>query len=640
MQGKTPLMLLCVLYAGAFLGGFNENLMNMALVSVMEEFSIGSVTAQWLVTGYMIVATVVVMSMAFLYRRIKLRNLFFLASGLSLVGSALGLFAVDFWTLLGARLIQAVGTGIFIPMMMTTILLVAPKNRLGAFISIGGCMITFGPAFSPVVCGAVVTGLGWHYVFAIPLVLTVILIILGAVFVKNFENDTTAKLDGLSVVLAAVFLFTLSFGLAELTSSLVLALASLGVAVATAAAFVVRQLRVENPLINLTPVKRITFWPTLLMTTVAMMSTFSLSVLLPLYYEGALGLTALMAGLVMLGPVLLNAVVTIIGGRVMDKVGEWPLLPLGFAAVACGFIALIFAAKSLSMPAVLAASLLTYCGVGMIFSPSQTAGLRTLPHEEHPHGVVLSTTFVQIAACIGPALFTGILSGVQGAQLGAGTSPEVAVAEGFSAAVIVAAVIAVVGFVTAFLYARAAVARRKAVAATEGISGAQTAQGEGTVSSSSAAVEDVRVAALMEPDAYTLPTTATVRDAMRMFIDKGVSGIVLVDDAGQGAGFLSDGDVMRYLAEQHPLITSPYSLMALSAQGSFDDRIRDLVDLPVADIAQSKLVSISADETVERAAELLAQRSLKKIPVTSDGRVVGVLTRSSLMRAAMSRMVG
>ena len=168
MQGKPLVMLLAVLYGSAFLAGFNENLVNMALLSIMGEYGVDSITAQWLVTGYMIVATIVVTCMAFFYRRFKLRTLFFSASALSFAGSILGFLAPNFTLLLIARLIQAIGTGIFIPMMMNTILAVTPKNKLGTFMSIGSCMITFGPAFAPVVCGGIVTALGWHNVFLVP----------------------------------------------------------------------------------------------------------------------------------------------------------------------------------------------------------------------------------------------------------------------------------------------------------------------------------------------------------------------------------------------------------------------------------------------------------------------------------------
>ena len=435
MQGKPLVLLLSVLYGSAFIAGFNENLVNMALVSIMAEYGVDSVTAQWLVTGYMIVATVVVTCMAFLYRRFHVRTLFFGAAGLSIVGSAMGLVAPSFELLLVARLVQAVGTGIFIPLMMNTILVVTPKNKLGTYLSVGGCMITFGPAFAPVVCGALVTAFGWHSIFVVPIVAMAVLTALGFFYMKNLETHE-AHLDVLSVLLSAVALTVLSFGLTQLTTDGVLAAAALVLAAAMVAVFVVRQLRCAHPLIDLAPMKNRAFWPALILVTIAMMSMFSMSVLLPLYFEGAAGMTAFAAGLVILVPVLANAGATLLGGRIMDKRGEWPLLPLGFGGIAIGFIALVAVAPQLSVPAVFAAMLVMYVAVGFIFSPSQTAGLRALPPRQNPFGVALMTTFVQIAACIGPSLYIGIMSSGQAGAAAGGASAAQATADGFALAMV------------------------------------------------------------------------------------------------------------------------------------------------------------------------------------------------------------
>lgn len=459
MRGKSFMPLLAVLYGSAFLAGFNENLVNTALISIMAEYDIDSIAAQWLVTGYMIVATVVVTTMAFLYRRIRLRTLFFGAAAFSLVGSVLGFMAPNFPLLLVARLVQAVGTGVFIPMMMNTVLVVAPARRLGTYMSIGSCMITFGPAFAPVVCGSIVTALGWRFVFAVPAVCTAALLVLGFAFVKNLENQP-AHLDVPSVALSALALFTLSFGLAQLSADTMMAIASLAVCAASAVAFVVRQMRCKHPLIDLAPMRRITFWPTMLLLVVAMMSTFSLSVLLPQHLEGSLGMTAFASGAVMLVPVLLNTGVTLVAGRLFDRMGEWPLLPIGYLIAAVGFVVLAVSAPSLSLVFAIVGALLIFGGVGLVFSPTQTAGLRTLPPEENAFGVSLSTTFVQVAACIGPSLFTGVMASAQSGAYTAGASAQLASAYGFSAAAVVAAAIAFAGSAGAFAYALSARRRR------------------------------------------------------------------------------------------------------------------------------------------------------------------------------------
>ena len=619
MQGKPLVLLLSVLYGSAFIAGFNENLVNMALVSIMAEYGVDSVTAQWLVTGYMIVATVVVTCMAFLYRRFHVRTLFFGAAGLSIVGSAMGLVAPSFELLLVARLVQAVGTGIFIPLMMNTILVVTPKNKLGTYLSVGGCMITFGPAFAPVVCGALVTAFGWHSIFVVPIVAMAVLTVLGFFYMKNLETHE-AHLDVLSVLLSAVALTVLSFGLTQLTTDGVLAAAALVLAAAMVAVFVVRQLRCAHPLIDLAPMKNRAFWPALILVTIAMMSMFSMSVLLPLYFEGAAGMTAFAAGLVILVPVLANAGATLLGGRIMDKRGEWPLLPLGFGGIAIGFIALVAVAPQLSVPAVFVAMLVMYVAVGFIFSPSQTAGLRALPPQQNPFGVALMTTFVQIAACIGPSLYIGIMSSGQAGAAAGGASAAQATADGFALAMVVAAAIGVVGFALSLAYARAA-RKRAAVQAVERAAQPQALS---------------VLASIMEADPYTLPAATPVREAMRAFVDLRVGGLPLVDEQGHPAGFVSDGDVMRALADQTPAFKSAYSFVVERGNADFDQTVAAVMGQPVTEIATRHVISVDLHDELGGICKVLADRHLKKAPVLDGGRMVGIVNRSNIARYSMA----
>ena len=669
-KGVSYVPLLGVLYAAAFLAGFNENLVNMGLMSIMGEYGVDSVTAQWLVTGYMIASTVVVMCMAFFYRRFELRKLFFAGAILCVVGSAMGLFSMNFAFLLVARLIQAVGAGMFIPMMMNTILVVTPRNKLGTFMSIGGCMISFGPAFAPVVCGCLVTAFGWHSVFVVPLVGMVVIALLGMVFLRNL-GTSEVHLDVPSACLSAVFLFTLSFGLAQVMAQPVVGIASLAVAIASAVVFVVRQTRCAFPLIDVTPMKSIRFWPATVLVVVAMMIMFSLSVLLPLYFEGALGMSAFAAGLVILVPVLVNTGFTLVAGRIMDKRGEWPLLPAGFALAALGTAAMAFVAPGQSAPALFVAALFVYAGIGLVFSPSQTAGLKTLPPQQNPFGVALMTTFVQVAACVGPALFTGVLSSVQGGTIAGGADAGLGCALGFAAAIEVAAVIAFVGLAVAFVYSLAAhrrAAQMLAVAgagvAGAGVAGAPAGHGpQGGVRAGEAATPATRAAAcegvadepgraaqtdaaanlsavtladIMEREPYAVAADAPVSEAMHALVEHQVSGLPLVDAQGHVCGFVSDGDIMRYLADKTPAFTSSYVFLEAANNQTIDERLRELMVLPVAEIATDKVVSLPASTTLKDACQTLAQHKFKKAPVVDEaGRMVGVVSRSSILRRAM-----
>ena len=454
MGGGGTMPLLVTMYIAAFVAAFNENIINVALVDIMGAFSVDAMTAQWLVTGYMIVTSIFTACMAFLSGRFLTRGLLFCACGCLICGEALCLVAPSFAMLLPSRILQAAGSGILFPLMMNVVLARAPRVKLGLFLSIGAACITLGPAFGPVISGLMVTLFGWRAIFVVPLIGGVIVLAAGVRFAQNVGEQTDMRLDALSLVLLAAGLTTFVFSVGELSRDAALGLGALAAAIAVLAAFARRQLGLEQPLLDIRPMGSLRFWPACLLVVVAMMMTFSMSVLLQLYFEGAFGMTALAAGLLILPAIAVNAVTSVAGGRMMDARGAWPLLPAGFALIAVGQAAIAATAGSMRLVEVVLLTVVVYAGVGLVLSPSQTAGLETLPPAEHPHGTALLNTWNMIAASVGPSLFIGLLSSNAAAAQAAGVAASAAQAAGFAAAVAVAAGIAVVGFVVSVVYAR------------------------------------------------------------------------------------------------------------------------------------------------------------------------------------------
>ena len=306
--------LLAVFYGCGFLAGFNENLVNMALVAIMGDFSIDAVAAQWLVTGYMIAVTVVVTCMAYLYRRLSMRTLFFAAAALSIAGSAGGFLAPNFPLLLVARLVQAVGTGVFIPLMMNVIVDRVPHGRLGTYLAIGSAMITIGPATAPIVTGFMVSDWGWRSVFLVPLAAAVALTVAGIFVVRGGREPERARFDLPSALLTAAGVTLLCVGLSEVTLRPAVGAAALIGAALALGWFARRQEHLARPLVSMEPLHHGMFWPAALLVMVTMMTYFSLSVMAPLYFEEAAGLAASMAGVLMVAPVLANAAASVLSG--------------------------------------------------------------------------------------------------------------------------------------------------------------------------------------------------------------------------------------------------------------------------------------------------------------------------------------
>lgn len=446
--------LLAVFYGCGFLAGFNENLVNMALVAIMGDFSIDAVAAQWLVTGYMIAVTVVVTCMAYLYRRLSMRTLFFAAAALSIAGSAGGFLAPNFLLLLVARLVQAVGTGVFIPLMMNVIVDRVPHERLGTYLAIGSAMITIGPATAPIVTGFMVSDWGWRSVFCVPLAAAVALTVVGIFVVRGGREPERVRFDLLSALLTAAGVTLLCVGLSEVTLRPAVGAAALIGAALALGWFARRQEHLARPLVSMEPLHHGMFWPAALLVMVTMMTYFSLSVMAPLYFEEAAGLAASAAGVLMVAPVLASAAASVLSGRALDRWGEWPLLPAGLAIAVAGLAATIAGALTSSVVVATVGIFFGYLGTGMVLSPAQTAGLRRLPDELDSHGVTLMSMAVQLSACLGPAAYVGIMSSATAAASAAGAPAAQASAEGFAGAMIAALVVAAAGLVTAVFYAR------------------------------------------------------------------------------------------------------------------------------------------------------------------------------------------
>jgi len=447
----TKLMLLALILT-ALVATYNENLVNVALPQIMAEFSIGAVTAQWLVSGYMVITTCVAIISALLCERINVRKIFYIAVGFTFVGLVLNMVAPTFELIFVARLIQSVGTGLGIPVMTNACLLLAPEGKQGTYMAIGSSTITFGPALAPVISGVIVTNFGWRASICVPMALILIAFLVGAKTVRDIGETNKVPIDGLSIAIALVGLFSMSYGLSIVTSNTTVALIFLAVFAFMVFVFCRRQRRLETPLLSLEPAKNSRFSPSLVLMAIGMLTTFSLSVMLPLYYQQASGLSADIAGFMLLGPLIANAIASLTAGMIYDKIGPFPVLPCGFLLITGGLLATTFFMQSGASIPVFVASFVVYFGVGWGMSPSNIAGLSALEPRQVPVGSAMTQTFVMIAASAGPALYTGIMCTVADAQMAQGVAEMAANAAGFSMAMLVALIIGFIGLIIGAKY--------------------------------------------------------------------------------------------------------------------------------------------------------------------------------------------
>ncbi|WP_417333667.1 MFS transporter [Gordonibacter urolithinfaciens] len=230
-------------------------------------------------------------------------------------------------------------------------------------------------------------------------------------------------------------------------------LAVLAAGVAVLGLFAWRQLALKDPLLNLRPLGNPGFAVGELLVMLGMMASFSLSILLPLYYEGALGFSPFLAGTLLAGPVLANALSDVVGGRLLDRRGIWPLVPFGFALTALGLAGVALAAGRPLLALVVLASAVAYVGLGLVVAPSKTTALVQLPSSLYAHASSINSAFIQIASAIGSSLFVGVLSADVLAGTSRGLARAAAYDEGFAHTMEIAIGIAVASLLVSLVYA-------------------------------------------------------------------------------------------------------------------------------------------------------------------------------------------
>jgi len=149
---------------------------------------------------------------------------------------------------------------------------------------------------------------------------------------------------------------------------------------------------------------------------------------------------------------------------------------------------------------------------------------------------------------------------------------------------------------------------------------------------------NAKVRDIMKTDVYTVTDEANIGEVIRILVDNQINGVPIVDGKEKVVGFISDGDIMKFVAKQNPRIIDMTSFITVWYDTeSFEKKMDDLMDLNVMDLATTKLVSVEADYDIDEAAKVLGDKKIKKVPVLENGKLVGVITRSDILRYILGR---
>ena len=625
---RNQFVIVAILLAGATLVVLNQTLLSPAFPSIMADLQVDATTVQWLTSAYSLVEAIVIPLSAYLVGRFPTRKLFIAGVSVFAIGSLLAAFAPFFGVLLLGRIFQAASTGVVMPMVFTVILLVFPREKRGSAMGIVSLVIGFAPAVGPSVSGLLVESIGWRSLFVLVAILAVVIVIAATIFLKSYGEFEPTSFDKPSVALCSLGLLGLLYGLATITSSsnIAVPVALIVVGAILLVLFVRRQLSLEVPLLKIDVLKSHRYAIVVALVALLQAALVGTGVLLPIYLQNLLGVSALETGLIMLPGAVLGAIMGFFAGRLFDRFGARRVAIPGALVSAIGGCGLVGFQLDSPIPYIIV--IYTCLGVGMqaLVTPLNTWGINSLDNRVIQHANALQNTLNQVGASLGTAILVS-LSATSTFLFPEMPALEQAMAGDRIAFVFTAFIMIVMLLVIV-------------VKVKDGKKEPSAAERANALRMPTKADDHIAVDLAMNKQPYFVHSSDSIREVAQILATNKTSGVPVVDDHMKVIGFISDGDIMKYIGRSEgAVLDATLMLYRATDDENFMQRVAELLDLNVMRIATKGAISVESGSELDEACRLLAEKRIKKAPVVNeDGTLVGSLSRSDVIRSTMANL--
>jgi DHA2 family lincomycin resistance protein-like MFS transporter len=458
--GSRNRLVITVLLISVFVMILNETILGVALPELTKDLHIQPSSAQWLTGAFLLTMAIIIPITGFLLQRFNTRPIFIVAMSLFSLGTLLAALAPGFEILLVARVVQACGTAIMFPLLMTTVMNLVPPATRGRMMGNISIVISVAPAIGPTISGLVLHLLPWRFIFILVLPIAIAMLVIGAVMMKNVTDPRRTRVDILSIALSAIGFGGFVYGLsvAGTAKNQLMIWVPLAIGVIALVLFVLRQVqlqRTDRALLDLRTFRSSTFSFSIVMFAISMMSMFGTIVLLPFFLQGVLKVDVLTTGLLLLPGGLIMGLLAPFVGRIYDRVGPTALLVTGAILISADLWAMTMLGEHSSIFWVLAAHVTLSIGLALVFTPLFSSSLGSLRPELYSHGSAIVGTVQQVAGAAGTALFVTIMTSQVARITAEGGTVVTGTADGVHSAFLVGAIISLLAIPAAFFIRKA-----------------------------------------------------------------------------------------------------------------------------------------------------------------------------------------
>lgn len=404
---------LLVLISGMFMSVLDTSIINVAVPTIQTTFGSTTDEVAWIVTAYALALGVIVPLSAWLSDRFGATRVYVVSLGLFGIASALCGLAWNLNSLIAFRIIQAIPGGILPPLSMAMLYRIVPPQEIGKAMGMYGLGIVVAPAIGPTLGGYLVEYVDWRLIFFINVPVGALAAFAGMTLLPKFRATGRPKFDALGFVTIATGLFSMLLALSEgeswgWTSFKVVAL--ICISVICLALFIVIELEVDQPLLDVRVFKSWPYTNSLLIISVLSIGLFTVLFYVPVFLQQAQGLGAFQAGVILLPQALVMAVFMPIAGRLYDAFGpKWPAL-IGLSICAVGTYLLHDLNVDTPHHTISLILMLRASGMGLAMMPIMTGGLAAVPPALVPSGSAFNNVVQRTAASLGLAILAAVLT--------------------------------------------------------------------------------------------------------------------------------------------------------------------------------------------------------------------------------------
>lgn len=383
-----------------------------ALPAIAEDFQISSTTGQWLTSAYSLVMAIMMPLTAFLITRIPTRKLYISIIAIFLIGTGICIIAPNFYVLMVGRIFQACGNGVTSSIAQVILLSIYPVEKRGSIMGWYGLSIGAAPVIAPTLAGILVDSFGWRMIFICSFVIMLISLIYSILVMEDVIDTVIKKFDVISFLLSALAFGGLTLGIGNASNGItsLTFIIPLIIGMISAAIFISRQLHADQPFLELRVFNNFNFSLSVINSMLLYLIMMGSSILLPLYIQSILGLSATTSGLVSLPGSLVMAFIGPIAGKIYDKLGMRKLAIGGAIGLLIGTAGMFFI--TLNTPLIVAAilNIIRNIAIGCLMMPLVTWGINGLKSQYTADGTALLNSLRTMAGAIGTAVFVGIMN--------------------------------------------------------------------------------------------------------------------------------------------------------------------------------------------------------------------------------------